>query len=217
MASWIIAVRHGESEANVAFARGRSMHGVRDADVALSALGWEQSALLGNDLLALPASQVPGRVCCSPFERARQTLRAVEEVGAAAGRDPLPVTFDARLRDRGMGVLELLTPEGIRERFPAEARRREREGEAVYRPPGGESVGDVEARVREFLGDAVARPGPPLLLVTHDAVVLALRGLLGPPPPGDTRVINASMARWWREGAGSWRLVDWNRIARPGH
>lgn len=212
MTRWIVAVRHGESEANAAFARGRSLPGLRDADVALTALGREQSALLGRDLLALPDAEAPGRVCCSPFVRARQTLRAVQEVRAAAGRAPLPVTCDERLRDRGMGLLELLTPEGIRERFPEQARRREREGEAVYRPPGGESGRDVEARVRDFLADAVARPGPPLLVVTHDAVVLALCGLLGTPPPGDARVVNASMARWCRAGSG-WRLVDWNRVA----
>lgn len=29
MTRWIIAVRHGESEANAAFARGRSLEGVR--------------------------------------------------------------------------------------------------------------------------------------------------------------------------------------------
>ncbi|MFE0629486.1 histidine phosphatase family protein [Streptomyces sp. NPDC058864] len=216
MTSWIIAVRHGESEANAAFARGRSLEGVRDAGVALTSLGREQSALLGRDLLALPAAEAPGRVGCSPFERARQTLRAVEEVRTAAGREPLPVTYDERLRDRGMGVLELITPEGVRERFPEEARRREREGETAYRPPGGESAGDVEARVRDYLEDVVGRPGPPLLLVTHDAVVLALRRLLGTPPPGDARVVNASMARWSRDGAGGWRLADWNRIAGPG-
>ncbi|MDX2642855.1 histidine phosphatase family protein [Streptomyces sp. PA03-1a] len=216
MTRWIIAVRHGESEANAAFARGRSLDGVRDADVALTALGREQSARLGRDLLALPGAEAPGRVRCSPFERARQTLRAVEEAGTAAGRERPPVTYDERLRDRGMGLLELLTPQGVRERFPEEARRREREGEAAYRPPGGESPRDVEARVGDFLADAVARPGPPLLLVTHDAVVLALRRLLGPPPPGDARVVNASMARWRRDGAGHWELVDWNRTAAPG-
>ncbi|MEU1617060.1 histidine phosphatase family protein [Streptomyces sp. NPDC005722] len=216
MTRWIIAVRHGESEANVAFARGRSLHGVRDAAVALTALGREQSARLGRDLLALPAAEAPARAGCSPFERARQTLDAVEEVRTAAGRAPLPVTYDERLRDRGMGRLELLTPEGIRERFPEEARRREREGEAGYRPPGGESVGDVEDRVRDFLEETAARPGPSLLLVTHDAVVLALRRLLGTPPSGDVAVANASMARWRRDGAGRWRLADWNRIAGPG-
>ncbi|MFJ9910315.1 histidine phosphatase family protein [Actinacidiphila glaucinigra] len=216
MASWIIAVRHGESEANAAFARGRSLDGVRDAGVALTALGREQSARLGRDLLKLTGPQAPGRVRCSPFERARQTLRAVEEAGAAAGREPLPVAYDERLRDRGMGLLELITPQGVRECFPEEALRREREGEAAYRPPGGESPRDVEVRVRDFLEDAVARPGPPLLVVTHDAVVLALCRLLGTPPPGDGRVVNASMARWWRDDTGNWRLVDWNRIAGPG-
>lgn len=70
--------------------------------------------------------------------------------------------------------------------------------------------------MRDFLEEAVARQGPPLLVVTHDVVVLALCRLLGTPPPGGARVVNASMACWWRDGAGDWRLADWNRIAGPG-
>lgn len=215
MTSWIIAVRHGESEANAAFARGVSLEGVRDADVELTPLGREQAARLGRELLALPGAEAPGLVHCSPFRRARQTLGAVADAYAAAGRAPLAVGYDARLRDRGMGALELITPEGVRERFPEEARRRARLGEAAYRPPGGESTRDVEARVRDFLAAAEARPGPVRLLVTHDAVVLALRRLLGPPPPGGAYVANASMARWRHVGAGRWLLADWNRTGAP--
>ncbi|MGW3244715.1 histidine phosphatase family protein [Streptomyces sp. NPDC001070] len=216
MASWIIAVRHGESEANAAFARGVSLDGIRDADVGLTARGREQSARLGRDLLGLGAAEAPGLVHCSPFERTRQTLRAVADVYAAAGRELPSVTYDERLRDRGMGLLELIAPDGIRERFPEEARRRERLGESAYRPPGGESPRDVEARVRDFLDAVPAGPGPPRLLVTHDAVVLALRRLLGPPSPDDAYVVNGAMARWRHDGAGGWLLADWNRTGAPG-
>jgi probable phosphoglycerate mutase len=216
MASWIIAARHGESEANAAFARGVSLEGVRDADVGLTPLGREQSARLGRDLLGLAADEAPARIRCSPFERTRQTLRAVAEVYAAAGRALPPVTYDERLRDRGMGVLALLAPEGVLAHFPEEAERRARLGEHTYRPPGGESAADVETRVRAVLDEAGAALGPPLLLLAHDAVVLALRRVLGPPPHGDTFVGNGSMARWHRDGTGGWRLTDWNRTGAAG-
>lgn len=213
MASWLIAVRHGESTANAAFARGVSPEGVRDADVGLTDRGRGQAARLAGALLTL-GGDTPGTVLCSPYRRARQTLDVLADVHTAAGR-PLPsASYEPRLRDRGTGALELLTPQAVRERFPQEAARREREGEHTYRPPGGgESMDDVARRVRSVLdglGGLDDGGGAPLLLVTHDAVVLMIRHLLGPPLPEGAYVANGSFARWRRDASG-WRPVDWNR------
>ncbi|MFJ5218562.1 histidine phosphatase family protein [Streptomyces sp. NPDC088354] len=217
MANWLIAVRHGESTANAAFARGDSMEGVRDADVGLTDRGRRQAARLAGALLALGGNP-PRTVLCSPYERARQTLDVLVDVHAAAGYPLPPAWYEPGLRDRGTGDLELLTPQAVRERFPQESARREREGECAYRPPGGgESLEDVVRRVRSVLdgfgivgegGDGAA--GGPWLLVAHDAVVLALRHLLGPPLPEGAFVANGSFARW-RNSASGWQLADWNR------
>ncbi|MFF3560704.1 histidine phosphatase family protein [Streptomyces sp. NPDC002574] len=214
MANWLIAVRHGESTANAAFARGDSVEGVHDADVGLTDRGRDQAARLAGVLLTL-GGDPPGTVLCSPYERARQTLDVLADVHAAAGRPLPPASYEPGLRDRGTGDLELLTPQAVRERFPQEVARREREGECAYRPPGGgESMEDVVRRVRSVLdGSGIGEndgAGGPWLLVAHDAVVLALRHLLGPPLPEGAFVANGSFARW-RHGGSGWQLADWNR------
>ncbi|MFD3452542.1 histidine phosphatase family protein [Streptomyces sp. NPDC058691] len=216
MVSWIIAVRHGESTANAAFARGVSPEGVRDADIGLTDLGRDQAARLAGALSGL-GGDAPGTVLCSPYRRARQTLAVLADGYSAAGRPLPPASYEPRLADRGTGALELLTPEAVRERFPREAARREREGEFAYRPPGGgESMDDVARRVRSVLdGIDAGGDGASWLLVTHDAVVLMLRHLLGPPLPEGACVANGSFARW-RYGASGWQLADWNRTAPLG-
>ncbi|KJY40623.1 phosphoglycerate mutase, partial [Streptomyces sp. NRRL B-1568] len=100
---------------------------------------------------------------------------------------------------------ELLTPPAILDRFPEEAARRDRVGEWFYRPSGGESLADVTLRLRDFLtelGDGAA--GRRVLIVAHDAVVVAVRHVLdglGSPAPDAAPVANASVSRW--DGDGS--------------
>jgi 2,3-bisphosphoglycerate-dependent phosphoglycerate mutase len=211
----LVAVRHGQSLANLAFAdaeaSGGDLAGVggRDADVALSPAGRGQAAGLGRWV----REQMPFRVvCCSPYARARQTWEiAAGEL--APGRRP-PVVVDERLRDREMGQLELLTSAAIERRFPQEARRRADAGDFYYRPPGGESLVDVALRLRSFLRDADLAERP--LLVVHDAVVLMLRyiteslsedELLRLPP-----VANASVTQW-AVSSGSLRLVVYSDVS----
>jgi probable phosphoglycerate mutase len=202
---WLTAVRHGESVANAAFAeaeRTGSVNAVVDGPdhaVPLTPLGRRQSVALGRRLAALPPGQAPGLALCSPFARARQTLLALDRTFARG------VGYDERLRDRDMGVLELLTARAVREHHPGEHARRAVLGELYYRPPGGESLADVALRLRSLLAEPLAGS---VLLVAHDAVVQMLRyvldGELMPDP-----VANASMSRWRRDRAGL-RLIEWN-------
>src|SRR3954463_6767474 len=121
--------------------------GHRDADVPLSPDGEQQSAALGPALGRLLDGGRPTVVWSSPYVRARQTA----EIGLRTGGLSLPIGIDERLRDRELGVLDLLTTRGVEARFPEEAVRRRWLGKFYHRPPGGESWADVVLRVRSFL------------------------------------------------------------------
>ncbi|MFF4649746.1 histidine phosphatase family protein [Streptomyces sp. NPDC001380] len=158
----IVAVRHGESTANALFAVAEAAGALevpidcRDADIPLTALGRRQADALGRRLAALPGPLRPQAVWCSPYVRARQTAEHAL-AGFGAG---LPVRYDERLRDRELGVLEMLTAAAIEVRHPEEAVRRRRLGPLYYRPPGGESWADVALRVRSLLADLAGHDGP---------------------------------------------------------
>jgi broad specificity phosphatase PhoE len=162
-------VRHGESVANVAASEAERSGSeaievaYRDADVPLSERGVEQAEALGAWL----EQNHPAAVYCSPYLRARQTL----ETGLTAAGSEAAFTIDERLRDRELGILDLLTSRGVDARFPTEAARRRWLGKFYYRPPGGESWADVAGRIRSFLGDVVDRTEGPVLIGAHDAVI----------------------------------------------
>lgn len=203
------AIRHGQSTANVAFAEAEQSGSAalpvagRDRDVPLSESGRTQAQALGPWLTTF--ADGPDLVVCSPYTRARQTWRAMADHAAAAGRAVPAVLVDERLRDREMGVFELHPPTALRARAPEEAQRRALLGEWFYRPPGGEALADVALRVRDFTAELDrAAPGQRVLVVAHDAVVVALRfvlaGLGAPSPENLPPVPNASVSSWHRNG-----------------
>jgi len=170
-ALWL--VRHGESLANIAASVAeRGQHEVvaapaRDADVELSETGIQQAAALGTWLGSL--TEKPVFAFSSPYVRAEQTLLTAMEASGVS----VPAAVDERLRDRELGILDLLTRWGVEKRHPEEAARKEWHGKFYYRPPGGESWADVALRVRSFLSDMDARDFDGDVLVTaHDAVVM---------------------------------------------
>jgi broad specificity phosphatase PhoE len=174
----LILVRHGESVGNVAREAAESsgaeviVMSMRDPDVPLSPLGEEQATALGRWLAPGAGGSPPNAVWCSPYLRARRTAeRALGEYSGGPGP-----RLDERLRDRELGVLDLLTSHGVRARFPGEAERRRWLGKFYYRPPGGESWADVVLRIRSFLSD-LDRCGAEgrHLIVSHDAVILLFR------------------------------------------
>lgn len=218
----LVLVRHGESVGNVAAAAAIAAGaevielGYRDPDVPLSPVGVDQARALGRGLASLLSDGRPAAVWSSPYVRAAQTAQvSLAEAGSA-----LPVLLDERLRDRELGVLDLLTRVGVTNRFPLEAQRRQWWGKFYHRPPGGESWADVALRVRSFLRDLPDAPGDPrAVLFVHDAVVMLLRyvceGLdehtllqLQSSDP----VRNASITVL-RRGAGGWQLARYNDVA----
>jgi probable phosphoglycerate mutase len=220
-----MVVRHGESMANVAFAAAQTavlldagMTGP-DADVELSPLGCKQAGALGRWLAGLPPVRRPEVVVCSPFVRARQTWRCATEAARELGVRLPKATMDARLRDRLMGELELLTDSMIAQRFPAEAARRLDGDEFSYRPPGGESFGDVAVRLDALIDDLHGQYADRrVLLIAHDAVVLMLRYVVERLTVDelaaimqDGSVANASLTRF-DGSSGHLQLVQYNAI-----
>ncbi|MBY8882098.1 histidine phosphatase family protein [Streptomyces sp. PLK6-54] len=223
----VTAVRHGQSSANVVFARavrtGDTAEAVPepcDAVVPLSPLGVAQARAAGQWLGDLYGVDRPTVVVCSPYMRAVQTWEVMAGAAGKLGVVPAEALLDERLRDREMGVLELMTPPAMRAHAPEEAERRERVGEWFYRPPGGESMADVLLRVRDFLNEvSVNAPGEHLLIVAHDAVVLAVRQILagiGAPVPGLLPIPNASVSRWDSDGS-LMRMTEFGAIDHLSH
>ncbi|WP_344440978.1 histidine phosphatase family protein [Kitasatospora nipponensis] len=185
--SVLIATRHGQSTANVEFQLAEAAGALsvpitcRDADIPLSMQGQAQAQAFGRWWAELPPADRPRAVWCSPYVRTAETARIAIAQAAGLGAVPvgLPVRYDERLRDRELGILEMLTAAAIEKRHPEEAARRRKMGELYYRPPGGESWSDVALRVRDCLRDLCAEEaGRPVLLVAHDTVVLMLRYVL---------------------------------------
>ncbi len=176
-------VRHGQSAGNVARdaaeAAGHKVIDIalRDVDVPLSPLGVRQAEALGAWFASLPPDERPDVVLSSPYVRAKETARIVVE-GGLADRDLVRVA-DERLREKEFGILDRLTPLGIRARYPELAEQRARVGKFYFRPPGGESWCDVILRLRSVL-EMVTREyrRERVLIVAHQVTVNCMRYLL---------------------------------------
>lgn len=209
-------VRHGESDGNVAASQAERDGSpvialdTRDADVQLSPVGREQAEALGTWLRGVESSI--DEYWSSPYRRALQTL-------SVASGSPAPnALVDERLRDRELGILDLLTAKGVEELHPEEAARRRHLGKFFHRPPGGESWADVALRLRSFLGEALDRPGPTVLVVAHDAVIMLMLYVLLPLDEAKLlafasthTVRNASVTELVRGDEG-WELVSFSAV-----
>ncbi|MCC3281359.1 MULTISPECIES: histidine phosphatase family protein [Arthrobacter] len=217
-ATELILIRHGESAGNVAATLAQRTGaevidvGLRDPDVPLSPDGEAQAAALGAWLAGIAPDERPESVWCSPYLRARQTA----EIAGLA-----PFRVDERLRDRELGILDLLTSRGVAARYPAEAERKQWLGKFAYRPPGGESWADVALRLRSLLRDLDdGEDGRRVAVVCHDAVILLLRyvceGLLEADLldiAAANSVRNGSVTRLVRpSGTGPWEVAVFNTV-----
>ncbi|HEY6251430.1 MAG TPA: histidine phosphatase family protein [Candidatus Angelobacter sp.] len=175
----LVIVRHGQSERNVAKELAKASGAdtvwggtVRDVDTPLTALGVKQAIQTGKFLGDLAIFDV---IFSSPYMRTLQTSQHIAEQ-----LEPAPgILLEERVREIEFGVLDGLTHHGIKQRYPEEWARREREGKYWYRPPGGESRPDVALRVHSFRG-ALTRDyrQKKVLVVCHSVVVLIFRRLL---------------------------------------
>jgi len=216
----LVLIRHGESEGNVAATQAREAGAhvinvpARDADVGLSGTGREQALALGQLLAGVP-EQSRRAVWSSPYARARQTAELALQTGGWRQQ----VRLDERLRDRELGILDMLTSAGVEARFPEEAQRRRWLGKFYYRPPGGESWADVVLRLRSLLAELDREhAGDEVVLVCHDALIMLFRYILQGLTEAElldlaatTSILNASVSRFVRPGGtGSWQLESFN-------
>jgi broad specificity phosphatase PhoE len=176
--SCLAIVRHGESERNVEkdSAKSKDAHsfgaGLRDIDTPLTEKGHRQARTTGEFLAKDYAFDA---VFSSPYLR---TIQTAEEIIGQLRSKPALVR-EERVREIEFGILDGLTAKGMKEHYPEEFARRQREGKYWYRPPGGESRPDVALRVHSFLG-TLARDyrRKIVLVVCHSVVVLVFRRLL---------------------------------------
>ncbi|TFW29642.1 histidine phosphatase family protein [Duganella callida] len=176
-------VRHGQSAGNVARDAAEASQQMiidiadRDVDVPLSDLGRQQAGALGDWFHALPAAAQPSVVLFSPYVRARATAQAV--LDRLDREQLLSVITDERLREKEFGILDRLTPFGIRDKYPELAEQRAHVGKFYFRPPGGESWCDVILRLRSVL-DTITREyrSERVLIIAHQVIVNCFRYLL---------------------------------------
>jgi probable phosphoglycerate mutase len=175
----LMIVRHGESERNVAKelakstdAHGRYGSGLRDVDTPLTVKGRQQAKETG---LYLAGRHQFDAVFASPYKRTRETSEAI-----LSAYEPKPnLILEERIREIEFGILDGLTANAIREKYPDEFERKQREQKYWYRPLGGESRPDVALRVHSFLGTLTRDyRGKNVLVVCHSVVVLIFRRLL---------------------------------------
>jgi broad specificity phosphatase PhoE len=221
--SELLLIRHGESQGNVAAAEAQAAgaHQIdvpaRDADVDLSALGREQAMAVGTALGAMTAEARPQALVVSPYLRAQETARIACDM---AGLE-LPTRVDERLRDRELGVLDRLTFDGVKARFPEEAERRRWQGKFYHRPAGGESWVDVALRLRTWVADLDRAPAAErVVVVSHDVVIALLRYVcegLGEKQvlelARDTPLRNASLSRLVRGADGTWTAAAYDEVS----
>lgn len=144
----LFIVRHGRTEANA--------HGLLlgRADPGLDELGRRQAAALAR---ALPGE---ARVISSPLRRCRETATLL------SGRDPEP---DDRLLELDYGQWDLTPQRDI----PAEQWAAWR-ADPGFRPPGGETLGELAQRVGRLLDDVAPEAATGhVVLVTHVSPVKA--------------------------------------------
>ncbi|MBI1815156.1 MAG: histidine phosphatase family protein [Deltaproteobacteria bacterium] len=150
----LILVRHGESEGN------RDRRFTHSTEVPLTERGREQARTVAATIRKRFA---PACVVASPFARARET----GEIIAAALALPLEIEPD--VCEQHLGALMGQPYDTVRDDPSFDPTRR-----WEWRPPGGESLLEVQARVGPVL-DRLARSqsGGDVVVVAHAGVLMA--------------------------------------------
>ncbi|MDR0807033.1 MAG: 2,3-diphosphoglycerate-dependent phosphoglycerate mutase GpmB [Enterobacteriaceae bacterium] len=168
----VYLIRHGETEWNVA----RKIQGQTNSD--LTALGEQQARLAGMRLKEMGITHI----IASDLGRTRQTAQLLAEYCQV---EP---TYDARLRELNMGILEQRCFDTLTEE-EERLRRQVLDGTPNGRIPDGESLIELTARMRAALDDCDKLPqGSRPVLVSHGIALVSLLGnVLGLSPYAERR------------------------------
>jgi broad specificity phosphatase PhoE/ribonuclease HI len=165
----LVLVRHGVT----VHTADKKFSGPGGDDPGLTAEGWEQ-AQRAAEALATDGEPFDALVA-SPMQRTRDTASAISD---ATG---LPVVVDDGFREMAFGPWDGHTLEEVRERWPDELDAWLASFEV--RPPGGESVADVQARVEGSLRRLLdTYAGKRVIVVSHvNPIKLTVRYCLAAP------------------------------------
>ncbi len=172
-------VRHGRTDWNDT---GRFQG---QSDPPLNERGRQQAREVATALAGIPFQAVYS----SDLRRARQTA---QELVARTG---LPLRFDRRLREIALGEWEGLVAVDVASRWPALWEAWVRRPSTV-RPPGGESLLELEARIRAALDEIASRHRGTVAVFTHSLPVALLRCQAAGRPLDDIWELLPENATW---------------------
>jgi 2,3-bisphosphoglycerate-dependent phosphoglycerate mutase len=205
----LVLIRHGETAWN----RERRIQGqldtplndegLRQAQAAAKRLSEQRSGYRLDDPSA------PASIVSSDLARCRETA------GPIAAATGLPVSYDARLRERSYGLFQGRTYDEVR-RDRADAWGRWLARDPDFDVEGGDSLRTFQRRVEAVLSElARAHLGRTLIVVTHGGVLdIACRMCRGMDltAPRDFELLNASLNRIRWDGA-RFEIVDWGDVS----
>lgn len=193
----LVAMRHGQTVANLAREQGKPAVLSGQSEVALTETGRRQAeeaaqqlcSQLGGEAWLQRAARDPSLlpvVYTSPLSRAALTAEALASLlrERSGGTVELPILPDDRLKEIHFGRYEMKTRDDLRSDYPDFTHRMDSfqgpGNDFVHRFPGGESRLDVVDRVQSFLGDVADRhPGRTVLVVCHMETMVGMRTALG--------------------------------------
>jgi probable phosphoglycerate mutase len=165
----LVLVRHGESVGNIKTAEQRATFETSTQDYPLTENGRRQAELTGEWLRS--SFDRFDVYYHSYYRRAKETMQILY---------PSAKHYeDDRLAEANRGIWHSYTRDEIRQFFPKEIDRKEKEGLYHHRPIGGENWPDVALRLHSFLG-TLARDCDQrrVLIVDHGHVRILLQKLI---------------------------------------
>ncbi|AKJ41319.1 2,3-diphosphoglycerate-dependent phosphoglycerate mutase GpmB [Pragia fontium] len=191
----VYLIRHGETEWNVA----RKIQGQTDSN--LTQMGESQARQAGMRLQNMGITHI----IASDLGRTRRTAELLAEYCQ------IEPTFDARLRELNMGILEQRCIDTLTEE-EEHLRLQILNGNPDGRIPEGESLSELTARMRAVLDDCKKLPqGSRPVLVSHGIALGSLLGnVLGLPPYAERRLRLRNCSLSLVEGQNSpWLAPGW--------
>lgn len=197
----LVIARHGKTASNESGTGGR-MSGW--TDVPLSPFGVQQAHALEKRLI----EELPGvPIYASPLRRAARSARAVARATGA----PLVLMDD--LREIHCGDVDGMRIAEVKARYPEHWAINERQEDADFCWPGGESYRAFRTRcILAMDRIASAHAGGTALIITHAGVISEIMGAIYGVSPAlwsCFRPANASLTElWWKNGSGALVTFD---------